>query len=217
MFRIDDKNRFAIRQTLKLIHRNRLIYGALSRSKIYIDVGPGSRLRHKFDGKVGLAWLTDLSKVRRRKKPGERRKERKKLKGLLGDVEDTGPPPLHPIEIGPVSFDVEDAKITFDKLTYWMSQEPWLQTARCAIKLEAEDEVLLGTWLVVKFSSGEHVTQFQSEWNKRPLEFSEIHCDDTFFNQESQDSALAYSPAHSPSSSSDSAESSQASSGMAVD
>ncbi|KAF8344566.1 hypothetical protein F5887DRAFT_1203828 [Amanita rubescens] len=207
----------SIQKTLKLIHRKRLLYGGLSRRKIFIDLGPGSRLRHKRSGKAGLPWLTDLSQIKRRKKRGERRKERKKLKRLLESDEDAIPPPLYPIEIGPVSFDVEDAKITFDKLTYWMSQEPWLQTARCAIKAEVEDEWLPGTWLVVKFSSKEHVTQFQSEWNQRPLEFSEIYCDDTYFNRESRESSQAYSPAHSPSSGLDSAESSQASSGMVVD
>ena len=131
--------------------------------------------------------------------------------------EDANPPPLFPIEIGPVSSDVEDAKLTFDELTHWMSQEPWLQTARCAKKPEAEDEFLLGTWLVVKFSSREHVIEFRSKWNERPLEFSEIHCYDTFFNQESRESSQAYSPPHFPSSGVDSAESSQASSGMAID
>ena len=212
----DKKNRSAIQKTLKLIHRKRLLHGALSRRKIFIDLGPGSRLRQKHSGKVGLPWLTDLSQVKRRKKCGERLKERKKLKRMFEHDEDDTPP-LYPIEIGPVSFDVEDAKITFDNLTYWMSQEPWLQAARCAIKVEKEDEWLPGTWLVVKFSSREHVIQFRSDWNQRPPEFSEIYCDDTFFNRESQETSQAYSPAQSPSSSSDSAMSSQASSGMVVD
>ena len=209
------KNRFVIRQTLKRIHRNRLIYGALSHPKIHVDVGPGSQLRHKHGGKVGLAWFTDLSKIKRMKKRGERRKERKKLKRLLENDEDADAarPPLHPIEIGPVSFEVEDPRIAFDDLTYWMPREPWLQSARCAIKQEAEDEVLLGTWLVVKFSNREDVIQFRSKWNQRPLEFSEIYCDDTFFNQESRESSQAYSPAHLASSGLDSAESSQGSSG----
>ena len=219
MHRIDDKNRFAVRQTLKFIHRNRLTYGALSRHKIHTDLGSGSQLRHKRGGKVELAWLTDLSKVKRIKGPGERRKERKKLKRLLENDEDAdaAPPPLHPIEIGPVSFEVQDPRIAFDELTYWMSQEPWLQTARCALKQEAEDEVLSGTWLVVKFSSREHVIEFRSKWNERPPGFNEIHCYDTFFNQESRESSQAYSPPHFPSSGLDSAESSQASSGMVVD
>ena len=194
-----------------------MLHGALSRRKIFIDLGPGSRLRQRHSGKAGLPWLTDLSQVKRRKTCGERRKERKKLKRLFENDEDATPPPSYPIEIGPVSLDVEDAKITFDELTYWMSQEPWLQTARCAVKPEAEDEWLAGTWLVVKFSSKEHVFQFRSDWNQRPPEFSEIYCDDTFFNRESRESSQAYSPVQSPSSGLDSAESSQASSGMAID
>jgi hypothetical protein len=182
-----------------------------------MDVNPGNRQKHKRNGKVALAWITDLSQVKRAKAPGERRKERKKLKRWVKKDDNAAPPPLHPIEIGPVSFKVEDPRIALDDLTYWMPRDPWLQTARCAIKPEAEDEWLPGTWLVIKFSGREHVTLFQSEWNQRPLEFSEIHCYDTFFNQESQDSALVYSPAHSPSSGLDSAESSQASSGMVID
>ena len=164
-----------------------------------------------------LPWLTDLSQIKPAKKRGERRKERKKLERWVKKDESAAPPPLHPIEIGPVSFEVGDPRIALDDLTYWMPRDPWLQTARCAIKPEAEDEWLPGTWLVVKFYSREHVTQFQSEWNKRPLEFSEIHCYDMFFNQESRESSQAYSPPHFPSSGVDSAESSQASSGMVVD
>lgn len=211
IFEIDDKNRSAVQKTLKLIHRNRLIYGALSRRKIFIDLGPGSRLRHKHSGKVGLPWLTDFSQIKQAKKRGERRKERKRY---LEEDENAAPTRLYPIEMGPVPFKVEDPRIALDDLTYWMIRDPWLQTARCAVKPKAEDEWLPGTWLVVKFHSREHVTQFQSEWKKRPLEFHEIYCYDTFFNQELQElaSVLSSTLAHSPLSGLDSAENSQASS-----
>ena len=135
-----------------------------------------------------------------------------------GDENDT-PSLSHPIEIGPVPFDFEGAQEAFDTLTSWMSQEPWLQTACCKFREGKEDEWSPDPWLVVKFSSKEHVAQFQGEWSNRPLQWreiplGEITCEDTTCIQNSRESSQAYSPAYSGP---DFVEGSQADSVMVID
>lgn len=177
-----------------------------------MDDGPGGQKRHA--GKAQLPWLTDLGHIRREKVDKEMRYERKRLRRWFKRDEDDDarmppPPPSHPIELGPVPFEVEDANKAFSTLTSWMGQEPWLQPAECSIK---EDALSDGAWLIVKFSSSDAATQFQQEWNHRPRDFLETRYEDTAFNQESQGSSQALSPP----SGLDSEENSQASSAMVI-
>ena len=208
--------RSAVYKMLQLLHDEGLVHGALSPRKIVMKESP--RKKNGSNGKVELPRLTDLRHLRLGDKAA-RHKERKRLMIWFRRDENDTPFPSHPIEIGPVLFDFKDAKEAFDTLTSWMSQEPWLQTARCKFKEEKEDEWSPDPWLVVKFSSREHLAQFQEEWSQRPLEWSQIPlgditCEDASCNQNSRESSQAYSPAYSGP---DFVEGSQADSVMVVD
>lgn len=224
--RTDNKQRLAIQKTLWLLYKKGLVHGALSRRCIFMDDGPDAPKRH--GRKAQLPWLTNLGHIRS-EVDKEMRYERKRLRRWFKHDEDNNshrppPPPLHPIELGPIPFKVEDPKEAFDRLTSWMTQEPWLQTVGCSIK---EDVLSDGMWLVVKFFSSEAVAQFQQEWKHRLPDLLETRYENTFFNQESQESSQALSPpsglnseessqASSPPSGLDSEESSQASSAMVI-
>ena len=176
-----------------------------------MDDGPGGKKRHA--EKAQLPWLTDLGHIRP-ENGDEISYERKRVRRWFKRDEDDDarmlpPPPSHPIELGPVPFEVKDANAAFGELTSWMSQEPWLQPMDCYIKEGALSD---GAWLIVRFSSSEAVTQFQQEWNHRPRDFLETRYEDTPFNQESRESSQALSPP----SGLDSGENSQASSAMVI-
>jgi hypothetical protein len=210
--------RLAVLKTLQILHGEGLVHGALSPRKIVMKESP--KKKNESNGKVESPRLIDLGHLRLADKTA-RHKERKRLMIWFSRDENDTPSPSHPIEIGPVLFDFKGAEEAFDMLTSWMpqSQEPWLQTARYKFKEGKEDEWLPDPWLVVKFSSRDHVTQFQEEWSHRPLEWREvplgdITCEDTSYNQNSRESSQAYSPAYSGP---DFLEGSQADSVMAVD
>ena len=178
-----------------------------------MDDGPGGKKRHA--EKAQLPWLTDLGHIRPEGVDKEMRYERKRLRRWFkrdgnDDARRLPPPPSHPIELGPIPFEVKDANAAFGELTSWMRQEPWLQPTDCYIK---EDPLSDGAWLIIKFSSSEAVTQFQQEWNHRPREFLETRYEDTPFNQDSRESSQALSPLASGL---DSEENSQASSAMVI-
>ncbi len=196
---------------LRILHGEGLVHGALSPRKIVIK--ESSRKKNESNGKVELPRLIDLGHLRLADKVA-RHKERMRLMTWFRRDENNTPSPSHPIEIGPVLFDFKGAKEAFDTLTSWMPQEPWLQTARYKFKEGKEDEWLPDPWLVVKFSSREHVAQFQEEWSNRPSHLDEVRCEDTSFDQNSRESSQAFSPAYSGP---DFVEGSQADSVMEVD
>ena len=169
-----------------------------------------------------IPFLTGLGYIRQDRSDvveDARHKELQKLRRWFRDGETGAPSPSWPMEIGPLPSQLgKDAKYAFGALTSWMPQEPWLQTARRKIKVQREDDWTPDTWLVVKFSSREHVVQFQEEWSNRPSHLDEVGCEDTSFNQNSRESSQAYSQAHSPAySGPDFVEGSQADSAMVVD
>lgn len=212
----DNKQRLAIQKTLWLLYKKGFVHGALSRRCIFMDDGPDAHKRH--GRKAQLPWLINLGHIRSPEVDKEMRYERKRLRRWFKRDENDNShrppqPPSHPIELGPIPFKVENAKAAFDRLTSWMSQEPWLQTVDCSIKEGALSD---GAWLVVKFFSSEAVAQFQQEWKHRLPDLLETRYENTFFNQESRESSQALSPPSGLDSEESSQASSQTSSAMVI-
>ena len=211
--------RTVLQQTLQAIHAKGLVHGDLSRRKIVMKEIQKSRKRSNLKEELLqlLPFITDLGCVRKEKSDvieGAQRKELQRLRRWFRGESGT-PSPSWPMEIGPLPSQlINDAKKAFGALTTWMPQKPWLQTARRKIKEQREDDWTSDTWLVVKFSSREHLIQFQEEWINRPPHLDEVRCEDTSFNQNSRESSQALSPAYSGP---DDMEGSQAGSAMVVD